>query len=120
MRGRKGNLDSDGNAATQSKAQLGTKQGQVLGSRMVERFMNARISNAEENRAKINMNGSLNESYKVSSGNNKMVKVNGSLNESSGFGRLMSKSSLDMALKHMKIQRDSSNNRAGMIAGRKS
>lgn len=94
MRGRKGNLDSDGNAA---KAQRGAKQGQVVGSRMVERFMNARISNAEESRVKINMNES---SKQVSSGN-KMVKLNGSLNDNSGFGRLMSKSSLDMALKHM-------------------
>ncbi|KAL8483007.1 hypothetical protein ACS0TY_025891 [Phlomoides rotata] len=120
IRGRKGNSDSDGNVGNQSRAQQGEKQGQVVGSRMVERFMKARISNADENRAKLNMNGSLNESCKVASGEkregNKMVRLNGSLNESSGFGRFMSKSSLDMALKHMKFQRDSS----GMVAGRKS
>ncbi|XP_022848772.1 uncharacterized protein LOC111371092 [Olea europaea var. sylvestris] len=79
-RGRK--VDNDGKITNQTAAKLhqGNK-GQVLGSKMVDKFMNARMSSAEERQAK--------------------VKMNGSINESSGFGRLMSKSSLDMALKHM-------------------
>ncbi|KAK4551223.1 hypothetical protein RGQ29_032456, partial [Quercus rubra] len=53
----------------------------VLGSRMVEKMMNARKLGAEERESK--------------------PKSRGFVNESSGFGRMLSKSSLDMALKHM-------------------
>ncbi|EYU24268.1 hypothetical protein MIMGU_mgv1a025170mg [Erythranthe guttata] len=60
--------------------------GQVLGSRMVDRFMNSRINSSGEERQ------------------NAKIMVN----ESSGFGRLMSKTSLEMAVKHMEFQKDSS------------
>ncbi|CAI9776150.1 unnamed protein product [Fraxinus pennsylvanica] len=99
-RGRK--VDNDGKIANQTTAKLQQgNRGQVLGSKMVDKFMNARLSTAEERQAK--------------------VKMNGSINESSGFGRLMSKSSLDMALKHMEFQKDSTNSRKnGVVTGRKS
>ncbi|KAL8048841.1 hypothetical protein ABFX02_07G093300 [Erythranthe guttata] len=76
-RGRKV-VDSD----NKSQQPLGNQGGggQVLGSRMVDRFMNSRINSSGEERQ----------------------------NESSGFGRLMSKTSLDMAIKHMEFQKDSS------------
>ncbi|KAL7106087.1 hypothetical protein ACP275_07G089200 [Erythranthe tilingii] len=75
-RGRKV-VDSD----NKSQQQVGNRGGgQVLGSRMVDRFMNARINSSGDERQ------------------NAKVKVN----ESSGYGRLMSKTSLDMAIKHMK------------------
>ncbi|KAJ8615961.1 hypothetical protein MRB53_035333 [Persea americana] len=64
--------------------------GFVLGSRMVEKVVNARKSGRGEEqdpRPKFLVSG-----------------VDGS-----GFGRLMSKSSLDMALKHMEIKRNPSN-----------
>lgn len=48
---------------------------------MVEKMMNARKLGAEERESK--------------------PKSRGFVNESSGFGRMLSKSSLDMALKHM-------------------
>ncbi|KAM7524407.1 hypothetical protein LguiA_014309 [Lonicera macranthoides] len=61
------------------------KGGQVLGSRMVDKFLNARKTCAEERElTKPNQGGFY-----------------GSINESSGFGRMISKSSLDMAVKHM-------------------
>ncbi|KAF5959228.1 hypothetical protein HYC85_000437 [Camellia sinensis] len=64
------------------RIQLAGNGTQILGSRMVDKFMNARKSIAEERETKL--------------------KFHGSINESSGFGRTMiSKSSLDMALKHM-------------------
>ncbi|KAH6770338.1 hypothetical protein C2S52_015141 [Perilla frutescens var. hirtella] len=127
-RGRK--LESDGNAANQSSGAIGQQGGsgsrvQVLGSRMVDKFMIARMSNADDRKMKIKMNGSLNESSRSTSNGEERqpnkIKLNSSLNESSGFGRLMSKNSLDMALKHMDIQRDSSNGRKiGMVPGRRS
>ncbi|KAK9293252.1 hypothetical protein L1049_021243 [Liquidambar formosana] len=40
----------------------------------------------------------------------KPKSLRGSINEGSGFGRMMSKSSLDMALKHMEIKREHTNN----------
>ncbi|KAF8393715.1 hypothetical protein HHK36_019913 [Tetracentron sinense] len=56
----------------------------VVGSRMVEKVMNARkAGGAEEKETKPK-----------------------SLNESLGFGRMISRNSLDMALKHMAIKRD--------------
>lgn len=61
------------------------KGGQVLGSRMVDKFLNARKTCAEERQlTKPNKGG-----------------LYGSINESSGFGRMISNSSLDMAVKHM-------------------
>lgn len=89
-------MESDGNAANQSsgaRAQVGGNRVQVLGSRMVDKFMNARLSNADDRKMKIKMNGSLNESSRSSIGEERQpkIKLNGSLNESSGFGRLMSK-----------------------------
>ncbi|EYU41054.1 hypothetical protein MIMGU_mgv1a017972mg, partial [Erythranthe guttata] len=74
-RGRKV-VDSD----NKSQQQVGNREGgQLLGSRMVDGFMNARINSSGDERQ------------------NAKVKVN----ESSGFGRLMSKTSLDMAITHM-------------------
>ncbi|KAL7106213.1 hypothetical protein ACP275_07G098000 [Erythranthe tilingii] len=89
-------VDSDNKSQQQGGNRGG---GQVLGSRMVDRFMNARISSGEERQ-------------------NAKIKVN----ESSGFGRLMSKTSLDMAIKHMEFQKDSSisTRKHGIVQGRKS
>ncbi|KAL0456358.1 UNVERIFIED_CONTAM: hypothetical protein Slati_0975000 [Sesamum latifolium] len=104
------------------KARQAGDRAQVLGSRMVDRFMNARISNADERRAKIKLNGSMNENSTVPNGEARQakVKLNGSMNENSGFGRFMSRSSLDMALKHMEFERDGSSSRKhGMVPGRK-
>lgn len=73
-RGRKPELKREG--------KVETVNGLVLGSRMVEKVMNARKSGGrveKETRPK----------FRISGG------------DGSGFGRLMSKSSLDMALKHM-------------------
>ncbi|KAL9162502.1 hypothetical protein ABFS82_07G094100 [Erythranthe guttata] len=79
-RGRKV-VDSD----NKSQQQVGNREGgQLLGSRMVDGFMNARINSSGDERQ------------------NAKVKVN----ESSGFGRLMSKTSLDMAITHMIERRD--------------
>ncbi|XP_011091749.1 uncharacterized protein LOC105172109 [Sesamum indicum] len=123
-RGRK--LEANGNTSDQTnavgKARQAGNRAQVLGSRMVDRFMNARISNAEEIRAKIKLNGSMNENSTVPKGEARQVnvKLNDSMNENSGFGRLMSRSSLDMALKHMEFERDGSSSRKhGMVPGRK-
>ncbi|KAL9162496.1 hypothetical protein ABFS82_07G093500 [Erythranthe guttata] len=96
-RGRKV-VDSD----NKSQQEVGDRGGggQVLGSRMVDRFMNARINSSGEERQ------------------NAKIKVN----ESSGFGRLMSKTSLDMAIKHMEFRKDSSidTRKHGIVQGRKS
>ncbi|KAI3501677.1 hypothetical protein L1887_29631 [Cichorium endivia] len=70
--------------------------GQFLGSRMVDKIMNARKSSVEEKETK--------------------VKLNGSINEGSGYGRMMAKSSLDTETK-----RDSVHSRqVGISSGRKS
>ncbi|KAL8048837.1 hypothetical protein ABFX02_07G093100 [Erythranthe guttata] len=96
-RGRKV-VDSDNKSQQQVVGNRGG--GQVLGSRMVDRFMNARINSSGDERQ------------------NAKIKVN----ESSGFGRLMSKTSLDMAIKHMEFRKDSSidNRKHGTVLGRKS
>ncbi|XP_012837557.1 PREDICTED: zonadhesin-like [Erythranthe guttata] len=95
-RGRKV-VDSD----NKSQQHVGNRGGggQVLGSRMVDRFMNSRISSGDERQSA-------------------KIKVN----ESSGFGRLMSKTSLDMAIKHTEFQKDSSisTRKHGIVQGRKS
>ncbi|KAL7253503.1 hypothetical protein ACSBR1_007940 [Camellia fascicularis] len=82
------------------RIQLAGNGTQILGSRMVDKFMNARKSIAEEIETKL--------------------KFHGSINESSGFGRtMMPKSSLDMALKHMDVKRDPANfHRASTKSGR--
>ncbi|KAL7252351.1 hypothetical protein ACSBR1_007020 [Camellia fascicularis] len=82
------------------RTQLAGNGTQILGSRMVDKFMNARKSIAEERETKL--------------------KFHGSINESSGFGRtMMSKSSLGMALKHMDVKRDPANfHRASTNSGR--
>ncbi|THF95890.1 hypothetical protein TEA_024398 [Camellia sinensis var. sinensis] len=83
------------------RIQLAGNGTQILGSRMVDKFMNARKSIAEERETKL--------------------KFHGSINESSGFGRtMMSKSSLDTALKHMDVKRDPANfHRASTNSGRR-
>ncbi|KAL7145390.1 hypothetical protein ABFS83_07G080100 [Erythranthe nasuta] len=93
-RGRKV-VDSDNKSQQQDGNRGG---GQVLGSRMVDRFMNSRINSSGEENAKIKVN------------------------ESSGFGRLMSKTSLEMAIKHMEFKKDSSisTRKHGIVQGRKS
>lgn len=102
-RGRKS--ESDGNASNQSSGGGGGggNRVQIVGSKMVDRLMNARMLNAEDQRSKIKLNGSMNERSRSCNVEERQpkIKLNGSLNESSGFGRLMSKNSLDMALKHM-------------------
>ncbi|KAK4707829.1 hypothetical protein R3W88_028754 [Solanum pinnatisectum] len=71
---------------------------QVLGSKMVDKFMNARKSIHEEK-----------------------TKLNSSMNESTGFGRHISRISANMAHKHMEIHQDSGySGRNGTITGRKS
>ncbi|KAF7144171.1 hypothetical protein RHSIM_Rhsim05G0162500 [Rhododendron simsii] len=60
---------------------------QFQGSRMVDKFMNARKSSTEEKETRLNLRGSINESY--------------------GYGRnMMSKSLLDMTLKHTDVKRE--------------
>ncbi|PIN00882.1 hypothetical protein CDL12_26618 [Handroanthus impetiginosus] len=105
-RGRK--VETDGNAAKQTTG----NRAQVLGSRMVDRFITARISGAEERQAKMRQNGLVLNKNSSAEDRQPKIKMNGSsMNECSGFGRLMPKSSLDMAIKHMEFQRDSSNTR---------
>ncbi|XP_057801726.1 uncharacterized protein LOC131016934 isoform X2 [Salvia miltiorrhiza] len=58
---------------------------QVAGSRMVDKLMNARMSNADDRRSKIKLNGSCNGEEK----RQPKIKLDASLNETSGFGRLM-------------------------------
>ncbi|CAK9182098.1 unnamed protein product [Ilex paraguariensis] len=93
--------EGDGNLTAQ-KGRIQTGNGtQILGSRMVDKFMNARKSSIEERATKL--------------------RLNSSINESSGFGRMMQKSSLDKALKHTETKRDSANFRqSGTTIGRKS
>ncbi|KAK1400459.1 Collagen alpha-1(XX) chain like [Heracleum sosnowskyi] len=67
---------------TARKSSAEEKPGHVFGSRMVDKFLNTRKSSVEE---KSDLKG----------------RTYGSINESSGYGRLMAKSSLDVAVKHM-------------------
>lgn len=94
-RGRK--AETDGKVSHQTA--YGT---QVLGSRMVEKLMNARISNAEQRQGKIKMNVSMDEkSRKVSSCEERVgkSKLHGSMNERSAFG-MVPKSALGISSKH--------------------
>ncbi|KAI3728141.1 hypothetical protein L6452_16771 [Arctium lappa] len=101
-RGRKVAPTSEENTNTMA-AQKGSSRmfqkgngGQILGSRMVDKIINARKSSIEEKETKL--------------------KLNGSINEGSGYGRIMPKSSLDMETK-----RDSVHSRqVGTSMGRKS
>lgn len=85
---------------TQLTGGIGT---QLLGSRMVDKFMNARKSSTEERET--------------------MSKLRGSINESSGYVRIMmSKSLVDIAQKHMDVKRDpagaGNSHRAAATSGR--
>ncbi|KAK4366953.1 hypothetical protein RND71_014833 [Anisodus tanguticus] len=89
-------------STSSTKSQQGNGTTQVLGSKMVDKFMNARKSIHEEK--EINK-----------------AKLNGSMNESSGFGRHISRISANMTLKHMEIHQDSGNSgKNGTATGRKS
>ncbi|XP_052187082.1 uncharacterized protein LOC127797922 isoform X2 [Diospyros lotus] len=67
---------------TSERGKIQTGNGkQILGSRMVDRLMNARKTSAEERETK--------------------TRLRGSINENPGFGRLAAKSSVNMALKHI-------------------
>lgn len=84
-RDREGNNDEN---KTGQKEKIQTGNGTlVLGSRMVEKLMNARKSAGEERKIKPKSRGFTNDS-------------------SYGFGRMVSKTSMDMAFKHMDIKRD--------------
>ncbi|XP_019256276.1 PREDICTED: uncharacterized protein LOC109234662 [Nicotiana attenuata] len=65
-----------------TKFQQGYSTTQVLGSKMVDKFMNARKSVYEEKEIT-------------------KAKLNGSINENSGFGRHISRISANLVLKHM-------------------
>lgn len=96
-RGRKS--ESDGNASNPSggggNGSRGGNRVQIVGSKMVDKLMNARMSNTEDQRSKIKLNGSMNERSRNCNVKERQpkIKLNGSLNEISGFGRLMSKNS---------------------------
>ncbi|XAR71497.1 hypothetical protein NMG60_11028792 [Bertholletia excelsa] len=96
-----GYTESNGIIGQKGKFQTGNNGGQVLGSRMVDKFMNARKATVEDKETK--------------------AKFRGSINKMSGFGRLTSKSSSssDMALKHMDIKREPANFQQGGIAARR-
>ncbi|KAL4570305.1 hypothetical protein LXL04_025957 [Taraxacum kok-saghyz] len=99
-RGRKVAPTSEESTNTMAASQKGNNNrmfqgngGQFLGSRMVDKIMNARKSTVEEK------------------------KVNSSINEGSGYGRMMAKSSLDS----QEIKRDLVHSRqVGISSGRKS
>ncbi|KAH0775662.1 hypothetical protein KY290_007073 [Solanum tuberosum] len=92
-RGRKQEIST-----SSTNIQHGNGTTQVLGSKMVDKFMNARKSIHEEK-----------------------TKLNSSMNESSGFGRHISRISANMAHKHMEIHQDTGNSsKNGTITGRKS
>ncbi|KAJ8557443.1 hypothetical protein K7X08_003068 [Anisodus acutangulus] len=89
-------------STSSTKSQQGNGTTQVLGSKMVDKFMNARKSIHEEK--EINK-----------------AKLNGSMNESSGFGRHISRISANVTLKHMEIHQDAGNSgKNGTATGRKS
>lgn len=86
----RGRKESEGNLVTQKGNILTASNGtQIFGSRMVEKVMNARKLGAEEREAKAKLQSTTNTN------NN---SANGS---TSGFGKMMPKSSSVMALKHM-------------------
>ncbi|KAK6775145.1 hypothetical protein RDI58_026146 [Solanum bulbocastanum] len=92
-RGRKQEIST-----SSTNIQHGNGTTQVLGSKMVDKFMNARKSIHEEK-----------------------TRFNSSMNESTGFGRHISRISANMAHKHMEIHQDSGySGKNGTITGRKS
>ncbi|KAL3520413.1 hypothetical protein ACH5RR_018562 [Cinchona calisaya] len=121
---------TDGNSGLETdQTQQANRRAQVLGSRMVDRFLNSRMSNSssEDRQSKIRLNASMNEGFDHSrkfshiEERQNTTKFSNSINEGSGFGRLMSKSSLDMALSHMEFQRDPGSSRKnGTTTGRRS
>ena len=85
MESKQENTQGNNTTMTSQKAgriQTANNGTNVLGSRMVEKMMNARKSGVDQERES-------------------KPKLRGFINESSGYGRMMSKSSLDMPLKHM-------------------
>ncbi|XP_071920334.1 uncharacterized protein [Coffea arabica] len=117
--------DGDGNLGSEKDRTQQANREQVLGSRMLDRFLNSRMSSSDDRKPKIKLNASMNEGSDARKSNieerRNTTKFNTSMNEGPGFGRLMSKSSLDMALRHMEFQRDSgSKTKNGIIAGRRS
>ncbi|KAB1222303.1 hypothetical protein CJ030_MR2G016184 [Morella rubra] len=91
---------SQGNVTGQKGRLLSGNGTHVLGSRMVEKVMNARKSGAEGRESK--------------------TKSRGSISENSGFGRMVSKSSLDIASKHSEIKRDRTHSsHLGVVPGRR-
>nr|GMC52090.1 mediator of DNA damage checkpoint protein 1-like isoform X1 [Ipomoea batatas] len=117
VRGRKTAQVSEGNAnkekvttTTNSRiVQHGNPQ--VLGSRMVDKFLNARKASSI-----IQVEGMINDNKAAG----KLMNGSSSINESSGFGRMMSRNSLNMALKHMEIKQIESNKNGIMATARKS
>ncbi|XP_041003499.1 uncharacterized protein LOC121248942 isoform X2 [Juglans microcarpa x Juglans regia] len=98
---------SQGNNNVTAQRGRTTLTGNVLGSRMVDKVMNARKSGAEGRESKPKSRGF----------NNKAA------DQSSGFGRMMQSktTSLDMAMKQGEIKRDCSNSsHHGVVPGRRS
>nr|GMC54793.1 muscle M-line assembly protein unc-89-like isoform X2 [Ipomoea batatas] len=89
----------------------GRKTAQVLGSRMVDKFLNARKASSI-----IQVEGMINDNKAAG----KLMYGSSSINESSGFGRMMSRNSLNMALKHMEIKQIESNKNGMGATARKS
>nr|GMC55916.1 mediator of DNA damage checkpoint protein 1-like isoform X2 [Ipomoea batatas] len=114
-RGRKTAQVSEGNA-NKEKVTTNTRimqhgNPQVLGSRMVDKFLNARKASSI-----IQVEGMINDNKAAG----KLMNGSSSINESSGFGRMMSRNSLNMALKHMEIKQIESNKNGIMATARKS
>ncbi|XP_031120527.1 uncharacterized protein LOC116023666 [Ipomoea triloba] len=84
---------------------------QVLGSRMVDKFLNARKASSI-----IQVEGMINDNKAAG----KLMNGSSSINESSGFGRMMSRNSLNMPLKHMEIKQIESNKNGMGATARKS
>ncbi|XP_017227680.1 uncharacterized protein LOC108192651 [Daucus carota subsp. sativus] len=108
------------NSATTPKGKL---QGQVFGSRMVDKFLTARKSSTEEKAGPVlrsRMGDSFSSSKKSSDEekSNGNGRIYGSINESSGFGRLMAKSSLDVAVKHMQQDKQMAKTRQTSVGRR--
>nr|GMC54061.1 muscle M-line assembly protein unc-89-like isoform X2 [Ipomoea batatas] len=102
-RGRKTAQVSEGNAekekvtTTTNTRIMQHGNPQVLGSRMVDKFLNARKASSI-----IQVEGMINDNKAAG----KLMNGSSSINESSGFGRMMSRNSLNMALKHMRDDAD--------------
>ncbi|KAJ4824763.1 hypothetical protein Tsubulata_024395 [Turnera subulata] len=84
-RGRKETTSANLTTQLKGKVLSGNNGNQIFGSRMVDKVMNARKLGAEEREAKP-------KSHATSNGNGSTT---------TGFGRMMARSSMDMAVKHM-------------------